>query len=67
MLGKKMNKKRTIWENAQTTSVVVTIVVFSFAYGVFVGYSGKMLYLDTKNIPAKDTVNGRFGQVAKTL
>ncbi|MBX9951099.1 MAG: hypothetical protein K2Y39_18155 [Candidatus Obscuribacterales bacterium] len=62
-----MNNKNTILEGSQSMSVVVTIVLFAFTYGVFVGYSGKMLYLDSKNIPEKDTVNGRFGQVVKTL
>jgi len=62
-----MRKKTSLLENSQSMAVVVTVVLFAFAYGLFVGYSGKMLYLDSKNVPAKDTVNGRFGQVAKTL
>lgn len=62
-----MDKTKTILENSQTVSMIATIILFAFAYGVFVGFSGKMLYLDSKNIPAKDTVNGRFGQVARTF
>jgi hypothetical protein len=62
-----MSKKTSLLENSQSMAVVVTVVLFAFAYGIFVGYSGKMLYLDSKNVPAKDTVNGRFAQVAKTL
>lgn len=62
-----MDKTKTLLENSQTVSMIATIVLLAFAYGVFVGFSGKMLYLDSKNIPTKDTVNGRFGQVARTL
>jgi hypothetical protein len=62
-----MDKTKTLFENSQTVSMIATIVLFAFAYGVFVGFSGKMLYIDSKNIPAKDTVNGRFGQVTRTF
>lgn len=62
-----MEKTKTLLENSQTVSMIATIVLFAFAYGVFVGFSGKMLYIDSKNIPAKDTVNGRFGQVTRTF
>lgn len=67
MLDLIMKNTRSILESSQTMSMIATIILFAFAYGVFVGYSGKMLYLDSKNIPAKDTLNGRFGQVARTL
>lgn len=67
MLDSIMIKNRPILENSQNLSLIATIVLFAFAYGVFVGYSGKMLYLDSKNITTKDTVNGRFGQIVKSL
>lgn len=62
-----MIRKKTILDNSQTVSVVATVVLFAFAYGVFVGYSGKMLFIDSSKITTKDTVNGRFGQIVKTL
>ena len=62
-----MYRKKTILDNSQTISVVATIVLFAFAYGVFVGYSGKMLFIDSNKTTTKDTVNGRFGQVVKML
>ena len=62
-----MIRKKTILDNSQTVSVVATIVLFAFAYGVFVGYSGKMLIIDSSKITTKDTVNGRFAQVVKEL
>ena len=65
--GQKMIRKRTILDDSQTASVVATVVLFAFVYGVFVGYSGKMLYIDSSKIQTKDTLNGRFGQIVKTL
>lgn len=65
MLENQLNKYSFL-NSSQTMTLLVWVVVAAFAYGIAVGYSGKMLF----NHPAaatSDTVHGRFGHVAKTL